>query len=185
VHESTWWKEHLATLLAVLQHCHHTIQPYMWQGQAHDMQRYAGAQLDAKPPVVAECCTKQKPACLCGICSKPLRPGFAIKCSKEAPRHCCGDRDICQLPIVPGPCEQGLPRWGFDIDLGKCVEFIYSGCDGSLNRFDTEEECQTACDGHKPCKKGGDICTSEEECCSGDCTSPLEPRPKRCGIFKG
>ena len=30
---------------------------------------------------------------------------------------------------------------------GKCVQYIYGGCSGTKNLFDTESECRAACSG--------------------------------------
>ena len=42
-----------------------------------------------------------------------------------------------------GPCRAAIPRFFFDSDSGNCQRFIYGGCDGNDNRFDTLEECET------------------------------------------
>ena len=51
--------------------------------------------------------------------------------------------DVCELDIVVGPCEAAIPSWGFDGD--ECVEFLYGGCQGNGNRFETQAECEAAC----------------------------------------
>ena len=35
--------------------------------------------------------------------------------------------------------------WAYDVREGQCKEFVYSGCDGNYNRFETELSCQEAC----------------------------------------
>ncbi|XP_071834291.1 isoinhibitor K-like isoform X2 [Apostichopus japonicus] len=52
----------------------------------------------------------------------------------------------CELPIEPGPCRATYQRWGFNPDLGVCEEFIYGGCLGNANNFDTESDCTDECD---------------------------------------
>lgn len=55
-------------------------------------------------------------------------------------------RGICRMPLEPGPCRRTVRKWGFsERDDRRCVGFIYGGCGGNRNRFDTKEECQKAC----------------------------------------
>ncbi|UYV74611.1 PAPLN [Cordylochernes scorpioides] len=56
-----------------------------------------------------------------------------------------GSSNRCQLPGEPGPCAKTLPRWHFDASLGRCRPFIYGGCKGNANRFETRQECEGAC----------------------------------------
>jgi hypothetical protein len=56
-----------------------------------------------------------------------------------------GEKDICALPIEPGHCLAYMPRYGFNSDTGECESFIYGGCQGNANRFDTLSECEAAC----------------------------------------
>lgn len=55
------------------------------------------------------------------------------------------DTDICTLRRVTGPCRAAIPKWGYDPRSRGCVEFIYGGCCGNPNRFDTKEECELVC----------------------------------------
>ena len=54
----------------------------------------------------------------------------------------------CTLPAEPGRCRGRFPRYYHNSDSGQCELFIYGGCDGNQNRFNTQEECETACKGN-------------------------------------
>ncbi|XP_038067966.1 kielin/chordin-like protein [Patiria miniata] len=67
--------------------------------------------------------------------------------------------DVCRLPVVKGPCRARFIRWAFSKLLNKCHMFVYSGCRGNDNHFETIEECQSTC---------------------GYLTPPTDPRPLTC-----
>uniref|UniRef100_A0A8C1RHD4 Amyloid beta (A4) precursor-like protein 2 n=1 Tax=Cyprinus carpio TaxID=7962 RepID=A0A8C1RHD4_CYPCA len=52
---------------------------------------------------------------------------------------------VCSLEAETGPCRASMPRWHFDIQQRKCVHFIYGGCAGNRNNFDSEEYCMAVC----------------------------------------
>ena len=56
-----------------------------------------------------------------------------------------GNVEVCHLPHERGACRGYLIRWGFDASAGKCVHFIYGGCGGNLNNFDSKEACEKRC----------------------------------------
>ena len=53
--------------------------------------------------------------------------------------------DICSLPPDPGPCKALIPRWYHNAATGQCEEFIYGGCEGNANNFETKLACEQAC----------------------------------------
>ena len=53
--------------------------------------------------------------------------------------------DVCHLPPVSGPCSEQLQRYAYSPDTGTCQPFVYSGCEGNANNFETAEECQQVC----------------------------------------
>ncbi|XP_077421347.1 amyloid beta precursor like protein 2 isoform X2 [Vanacampus margaritifer] len=52
---------------------------------------------------------------------------------------------VCTLEAETGPCRASMPRWHFDLSQRKCVLFIYGGCAGNRNNFDSEEYCMAVC----------------------------------------
>ncbi|CAK6957914.1 amyloid-like protein 2 isoform X1 [Scomber scombrus] len=52
---------------------------------------------------------------------------------------------VCTLEAETGPCRASMPRWHFDMSHRKCVRFIYGGCAGNRNNFDSEEYCMAVC----------------------------------------
>uniref|UniRef100_A0A674MZ92 Amyloid beta (A4) precursor-like protein 2 n=1 Tax=Takifugu rubripes TaxID=31033 RepID=A0A674MZ92_TAKRU len=58
---------------------------------------------------------------------------------------CCPLTEVCTLEPETGPCRASMPRWHFDVDQKKCVRFIYGGCAGNRNNFDSEEYCMAVC----------------------------------------
>ena len=55
--------------------------------------------------------------------------------------------DICKLPSVPGPCLAYFSRWYYDVNAQACESFVYGGCKGNENNFETKEECERQCPG--------------------------------------
>ncbi|CAO2577775.1 WAP four-disulfide core domain protein 6A [Lemmus lemmus] len=59
-------------------------------------------------------------------------------------------RNICSLPPDAGPCLAYLPRWWYNKETEVCTQFIYGGCQGNPNNFQTEHICRVVC--KKKCK---------------------------------
>uniref|UniRef100_A0A665VP35 Amyloid beta (A4) precursor-like protein 2 n=1 Tax=Echeneis naucrates TaxID=173247 RepID=A0A665VP35_ECHNA len=57
----------------------------------------------------------------------------------------CPPAAVCTLEPETGPCRASMPRWHFDVSQRKCVRFIYGGCAGNRNNFDSEEYCMAVC----------------------------------------
>lgn len=53
--------------------------------------------------------------------------------------------ELCRLPRDKGPCPGEFMRWFYNSTDKTCQEFVYGGCLGNLNRFETKEECSEQC----------------------------------------
>ncbi|XP_017579155.1 WAP, Kazal, immunoglobulin, Kunitz and NTR domain-containing protein 2 [Pygocentrus nattereri] len=71
---------------------------------------------------------------------------------------CQGELAVpCNLPSLQGPCKAYEPRWAYSTSQGQCQPFVYGGCGGNENNFETREACEDSCpiprNHHcKPCK---------------------------------
>ncbi|XP_042856111.1 papilin-like, partial [Penaeus japonicus] len=54
-------------------------------------------------------------------------------------------RESCRLPRVAGPCTGSVPSWYHDSSSGTCKPFVYGGCLGNNNRFESKDECEEMC----------------------------------------
>ncbi|XP_059058317.1 papilin-like [Achroia grisella] len=59
--------------------------------------------------------------------------------------YCITTQDICQLPMLSGPCDDSQMKWFYDPTTDTCSRFTYGGCQGNGNRFDTAEDCERRC----------------------------------------
>ena len=57
--------------------------------------------------------------------------------------------EACKLPLVnpvsSSSCQQNTTRFYYDIKLAVCRSFVYTGCHGNANNFETLEECEAQC----------------------------------------
>ncbi|KAB0350532.1 hypothetical protein FD755_004770 [Muntiacus reevesi] len=54
-------------------------------------------------------------------------------------------QDICSMPKEAGPCMALFHRWWYDKTNNTCSSFIYGGCKGNNNNFQSQAVCQSAC----------------------------------------
>ncbi|XP_012519089.1 PREDICTED: tissue factor pathway inhibitor [Propithecus coquereli] len=52
---------------------------------------------------------------------------------------------FCALKADDGPCKAMMKRFFFNIFTQQCEEFVYGGCEGNQNRFESLEECKKIC----------------------------------------
>ncbi|KAG5851585.1 hypothetical protein ANANG_G00053220 [Anguilla anguilla] len=54
-------------------------------------------------------------------------------------------REVCWEGADSGPCSGSLPRWHYDHEEGHCTPFLFGGCGGNRNNFESEEYCLSVC----------------------------------------
>nr|QSI83994.1 kunitz peptide [Calliophis bivirgatus] len=54
---------------------------------------------------------------------------------------------FCKLAPDEGLCKAYMLSFFYHPNFNKCVKFIYGGCGGNANRFETIEECKRTCFG--------------------------------------
>ena len=80
-----------------------------------------------------------------------------------------GPDDPCSLPLDSGNCDAAFPAYGYNVETGRCEQFIWGGCGGNENRFGSLDDCLEVCD-----PNGRTACESSQECvidhpCCGFC----------------
>lgn len=53
--------------------------------------------------------------------------------------------EVCAHKQDSGPCKARFERFFFNVETGKCGQFVYGGCAGNDNNFDTLEKCEETC----------------------------------------
>ncbi|XP_051838872.1 eppin-like [Antechinus flavipes] len=73
-------------------------------------------------------------------------PGSQKCCLFSCGRKCMNFTEVtCKLPADPGPCLASIMRWAYDDEIKDCVKFIYGGCEGNNNNFQTQKICRKTC----------------------------------------
>ena len=77
------------------------------------------------------------------ICSLNVVQCIRAPCPPEV--VCTDPADVCGLSPEAGPCEAYFPRYFHNATSGQCEKFIYGGCQGNGNNFETLEACRDQC----------------------------------------
>ncbi|KAG8000430.1 Amyloid-like protein 2, partial [Nibea albiflora] len=60
------------------------------------------------------------------------------------------EHTVCWARADSGPCHAMLERWFFVPEKGRCAPFLFGGCGGNRNNFDSEEYCLAVCSSSLP-----------------------------------
>lgn len=67
------------------------------------------------------------------------------ECQSECYNRIVQPVEICNLHMEKGPCRGFLKKYGYNVETKQCEMFVYGGCQGNSNRFDTREHCEYEC----------------------------------------
>ncbi|XP_050665928.1 papilin-like [Leptidea sinapis] len=124
-----------------------------------------------------------------GGCAPFWYLGFKGNANRFSTQEECQDvcvhpapRDACKLPSSKGSCTGYNVKWYYDSNQERCAKFIYGGCLGNDNRFDSEELCQASCRPEKTeeqCKQ-----PIEQGSCAGSYLRwGFNPETRKCSQF--
>ncbi|KAL4424692.1 hypothetical protein ABPG77_004499 [Micractinium sp. CCAP 211/92] len=66
------------------------------------------------------------------------------KCQEAWMRKAPTGAGFCTQPPQRGPCRAAVPSWYYDAGMAECRPFLYGGCQGNDNRFDSFDACAEA-----------------------------------------
>ena len=56
---------------------------------------------------------------------------------------------VCELDVDYGSCQSYVHKWYYNKIKNTCDTFVFGGCKGNGNRFDSRDECVNTCVGTK------------------------------------
>uniref|UniRef100_A0A1I8EYP9 BPTI/Kunitz inhibitor domain-containing protein n=2 Tax=Wuchereria bancrofti TaxID=6293 RepID=A0A1I8EYP9_WUCBA len=114
---------------------------------------------------------------------------------KEGRRISCKASGSDDCPNVKNPCEQVLsigyggeeiPRWFYDANYKKCLEFTYGGLGGNENNFLSRKSCEESCRGQKDyCPHGDPLMEASGKALAKCGVDDACPRGFICNVIDG
>ncbi|EDL24072.1 kunitz-type protease inhibitor 2 isoform a precursor [Mus musculus] len=90
---------------------------------------------------MAQLCELRRGRALLALVASLLLSGAQVA-SRELDVH-----ESCGVSKVVGKCRASIPRWWYNITDGSCQPFVYGGCEGNGNNYQSKEECLDKCAG--------------------------------------
>ncbi|CAB3406929.1 unnamed protein product [Caenorhabditis bovis] len=66
-------------------------------------------------------------------------------CAMEHQVCCPTPQTLCTEPLRVGDCKQSVRQFWYNAETKTCESFLYTGCQGNNNRFNSLNECQSYC----------------------------------------
>jgi hypothetical protein len=104
----------------------------------------------------------------CWVLAAPACGGDASNGGAGAPAS------FCSLPQDSGVCLAYIPRFWFNSATGRCEAFVYGGCGGNENNFESASDCIDAC------APGTPNACSKTDCLQSDTCAFVGTRPANC-----
>uniref|UniRef100_H0XLB6 Uncharacterized protein n=2 Tax=Otolemur garnettii TaxID=30611 RepID=H0XLB6_OTOGA len=111
------------------------------------------------PKVKEKCEYKERDRCTEDSDCMHNKKCCVFSCGKK-----CFDiqQDVCTMPKEPGPCMAFFERWWYNKKNNTCSIFIYGGCLGNNNNFQSIDLCLNMCRKKQICPKIRVKCEFEE-----------------------
>ena len=58
------------------------------------------------------------------------------------------EMEICKQSSDIGNCGKAVTRWFYNSASKGCEEFVWGGCEGNGNNFESKEDCENNCKLH-------------------------------------
>ncbi|XP_013398726.1 papilin isoform X2 [Lingula anatina] len=83
------------------------------------------------------------------LITQPTQPETGVPLQPDQPSADRG-QEACFEHKSHGPCRGYFPTWYYDAESRACRRFVYGGCRGNNNRFQSWQECELFCQDATP-----------------------------------
>jgi hypothetical protein len=89
-----------------------------------------------------------------------------------------GALPVCLQRAESGPCDAAFKRYAFNPETLKCEPFVFGGCGGNGNNFESAVDCEATCasqyfDCDPVSREKGCPCNDARDCASGSCSNAI------------
>uniref|UniRef100_W8CC99 Protease inhibitor nigrescinin-4 n=1 Tax=Ceratitis capitata TaxID=7213 RepID=W8CC99_CERCA len=110
--------------------------------------------------------------------AQPKAAEAADASTTVAPTEASDVVEECHQPKETGRCFGLFYRYAYNVENRQCEEFVYGGCNGNKNNFESKEDCEAKClaakkdEAPKEAEEGEESSTLAKE---GDEDAPVVP----------